>query len=560
LQTLLFFHPDSPEQGNYRELVSCSNCTDFQSRAMGIRCGAKKMGQVSASYVHMLNSTLCATGRGICCLLENYQTAEGVVVPEVLRLFMGGTSFLPFVREARVEKDEKPPAKASSSKPAAAPKAAAAAAAPAPKEAKVPAAAKAPAPAPAVAAAAPAADPSLSPAANAHVASIVAIGNKVCDMKANKAPKEDITAALVELKNAKDAYKGENGKDYVAPGTQGNSKDKKKEKNAAAAAAAPAAAAPASKKAPPAAKPTAAPAATAKANKPPPAPKAAPAPAAESGPLGALGAGALDSALLFQSYVCGYSATAEDASAYAAYSAAGVDAAAAKAAGKTNVARWLSHMASFTPAARAAWPAAAAGGGAGGAAPVSCAPPPVAGVLPAPATSTPVAAAAKSAPAPKAAAAAAEDDDEMDWGDDDDDEDAGPKEAVVHPPGSRAAIAAEAKAKRDAETEKKKEEAMARLAKKEANQRSLCNLEIKPWEASQDLKALYAKIKETVVLDGLKWSENCALVDVAFGVQKIVCTAVIPLSLSMDAIIDDMTEDSFADEIQSMNMTSMSLL
>jgi len=147
----------------------------------------------------------------------------------------------------------------------------------------------------------------------------------------------------------------------------------------------------------------------------------------------------------------------------------------------------------------------------------------------------------------------------MDWGDDDD-EDAAPKEAVVHPPGSRAAIAAEAKAKRDAETEKKKEEALARLAKKEANQRSLCNLEIKPWEASQDLKALYAKIKETVVLDGLKWSENCALVDVAFGVQKIVCTAVIPLSLSMDAIIDEMTEETFADEIQSMNMTSMSLL
>ena len=527
---------------------------------MGIRCGAKKMGQVSASYVHMLNSTLCATGRGICCLLENYQTAEGVVVPEVLRPFMGGTSFLPFVREARVEKDEKPAAKSSSSssKPAAA-------AAPAPaEETKAPAPApakeaKVPTPPAAAPTAAPAADPSLSPAANAHVASIVAIGNKVRDLKANKAPKEDITAALVELKNAKEAYKGETGKDYVAPGTQGNSKDKKKEKNAAAAAtAAPAASAPApaSKKAPPAAKPAAAPAA-AKANKPPPAPKAAaaaaPAAAAESGPLGALGAAALDSALLFQSYVCGYSATAEDASAYAAYSKAGVDATAAKAAGKTNVARWLSHMASFTPSARAAWPPA--GKGSGGA-PVSFAPPPVAGVLPAPVK--PVAA-AKTAPAPKAAAAA-DDDDEMDWGGDDNDEDAAPKEAVVHPPGSRAAIAAEAKAKRDAETEKKKEEAMARLAKKEANQRSLCNLEIKPWEASQDLKALYAKIKETVVLDGLKWSENCALVDVAFGVQKIVCTAVIPLSLSMDAIIDEMTEDSFADEIQSMNMTSMSLL
>jgi translation elongation factor EF-1beta len=99
-----------------------------------------------------------------------------------------------------------------------------------------------------------------------------------------------------------------------------------------------------------------------------------------------------------------------------------------------------------------------------------------------------------------------------------------------------------------------------RLAKKEASQRSLCNLEIKPWEASQDLNALYAKIKATVVMEGLKWGENCNLVDVAFGVKKIVCTAVIPLAVSMDAIIEEMTEETFTKEIQSMNMTSMSLL
>jgi translation elongation factor EF-1beta len=178
-------------------------------------------------------------------------------------------------------------------------------------------------------------------------------------------------------------------------------------------------------------------------------------------------------------------------------------------------------------------------------------------VLAAPAA-PPAAPPAEKAPAQQAAA---EDEDEMDLGfDDEEDEDAPKAAAVVHAPGSRGALAAEAKAKRDAETEVKKQEAMARLAKKEANQRSLCNLEIKPWEASQDLKALYAKIQATVVMEGLKWSENCALVDVAFGVQKIVCTAVIPLSLSMDAIIDEMTEETFVDEIQSMNMTSMSLL
>ena len=153
-----------------------------------------------------------------------------------------------------------------------------------------------------------------------------------------------------------------------------------------------------------------------------------------------------------------------------------------------------------------------------------------------------------------------DDDDEMDFGFDDDDDDEEDAKPASPAKGSRAEMAAKLKAERDAETEVKKQAAMERLAKKEANQRSLCNLEIKPWEADQDLKALYAKIKETVVMDGLKWSENCALVDVAFGVQKIVCTAVIPLALSMDAIIEEITEETFVDEIQSMSMTSMSLL
>ena len=79
-------------------------------------------------------------------------------------------------------------------------------------------------------------------------------------------------------------------------------------------------------------------------------------------------------------------------------------------------------------------------------------------------------------------------------------------------------------------------------------------------DADQDLKALYAKIKKTVVKDGLKWSEGLKLVDVAFGVQKIICTAVVNQTLSMDAIIEEITEDLFADEVQSMSMTSMSLL
>jgi outer membrane biosynthesis protein TonB len=49
----------------------------------------------------MLNATLCATGRAICCLLENYQEADGVRIPEVLVPFMGGITFLPFVRDSK---------------------------------------------------------------------------------------------------------------------------------------------------------------------------------------------------------------------------------------------------------------------------------------------------------------------------------------------------------------------------------------------------------------------------------------------------------------------------
>ena len=88
-----------PTLGVYRELVSASNCTDYQSRAMETRFGQKKMGQREKVYVHMLNATLCATERTICCVLENYQEEKGVRVPEVLRPFMGGMDFMPFVKD-----------------------------------------------------------------------------------------------------------------------------------------------------------------------------------------------------------------------------------------------------------------------------------------------------------------------------------------------------------------------------------------------------------------------------------------------------------------------------
>ncbi|XP_020597381.1 serine--tRNA ligase, cytoplasmic-like [Phalaenopsis equestris] len=85
-----------PASKVYRELVSCSNCTDYQARRLGIGYGQKKNDEQSKQFVHMLNSTLTATGRTICCILENHQTEDGVAVPEALRPYMCGIEFLPF--------------------------------------------------------------------------------------------------------------------------------------------------------------------------------------------------------------------------------------------------------------------------------------------------------------------------------------------------------------------------------------------------------------------------------------------------------------------------------
>ena len=96
-----------PALSTYRELVSCSNCLDYQSRAMDTRLGFGKGAEHEGrQFVHMLNATLCATERTMCCILENYQTAEGVAVPEVLRPFMGGQSLMKFVKPKPVNKQQ----------------------------------------------------------------------------------------------------------------------------------------------------------------------------------------------------------------------------------------------------------------------------------------------------------------------------------------------------------------------------------------------------------------------------------------------------------------------
>lgn len=84
-----------PAAQAYRELVSCSNCTDYQARRLEIRYGQKVKDQ-QTNFVHLLNSTLTATERTMCCILENYQKKDGVEIPEALRGFMGGKTFLPF--------------------------------------------------------------------------------------------------------------------------------------------------------------------------------------------------------------------------------------------------------------------------------------------------------------------------------------------------------------------------------------------------------------------------------------------------------------------------------
>ncbi|KAK8941052.1 hypothetical protein KSP39_PZI010757 [Platanthera zijinensis] len=85
-----------PSSKTYRELASCSNCTDYQARRLGIRYGQKKNDGQTMQYVHTLNSTLMETEMTIYCILENYQREDGVAIPEALQPYMGGIDYLPF--------------------------------------------------------------------------------------------------------------------------------------------------------------------------------------------------------------------------------------------------------------------------------------------------------------------------------------------------------------------------------------------------------------------------------------------------------------------------------
>ena len=78
----------SPVDENYRELTSCSNCTDFQARNLNIRVRRK---DGTTDVLHTLNGTAVSLARSLVVILENYQKSDGTLaVPEVLRPYMGG--------------------------------------------------------------------------------------------------------------------------------------------------------------------------------------------------------------------------------------------------------------------------------------------------------------------------------------------------------------------------------------------------------------------------------------------------------------------------------------
>jgi seryl-tRNA synthetase len=86
-----------PGQNAYREIVSCSNCTDYQARRLRIRFRNKA--NEETRFVHTLNSTLVATERTMVAIIENCQTAKQTIeVPMVLQKYMGD------IKEIRVQK------------------------------------------------------------------------------------------------------------------------------------------------------------------------------------------------------------------------------------------------------------------------------------------------------------------------------------------------------------------------------------------------------------------------------------------------------------------------
>lgn len=86
--------PAGGPQGDWGEVTSTSNCTDYQARRLGIRF--KREGEKKTTFVHMLNGTAIAISRTLIAILENYQQKDGsVLIPKALKPFMSGVEKIP---------------------------------------------------------------------------------------------------------------------------------------------------------------------------------------------------------------------------------------------------------------------------------------------------------------------------------------------------------------------------------------------------------------------------------------------------------------------------------
>ncbi|KIK70496.1 hypothetical protein GYMLUDRAFT_65725 [Collybiopsis luxurians FD-317 M1] len=83
-----------PFQKGYKELGSCSNFMDYHARWLEVRCSLKTKDQASKLYYHMLNGTLVAMERALCCLVENYQTPDvRCHIPQSSSAYIQGRTF-----------------------------------------------------------------------------------------------------------------------------------------------------------------------------------------------------------------------------------------------------------------------------------------------------------------------------------------------------------------------------------------------------------------------------------------------------------------------------------
>lgn len=212
------------------------------------------------------------------------------------------------------------------------------------------------------------------------------------------------------------------------------------------------------------------------------------------------GLGKFNGFLKLKSYIVGYAPTQADVEVFKAFPASGPDSKVAP-----HAARWYSHIAAFTEEERKGWPAAQVPYGS---------------------------ATAKAKPAAEKEDDPFGDDDDL-FGDDD---------------------GAAAKALQ----EKLKKEAVERGKRKAAKARSLIVLEVKPFDAETDLETLAKNIK-SMTHEGIQnWGQEHKLEPVAFGIKKLVISCVVHDNLvGMDDIID-MINDKYEDDIQSIDVQSMS--